>query len=119
MLAGDNGILQRATDAKTNTERANIIEQARTDILGQIAENKGENISKEQLKSILNTYFDEYEVNSLEISDDTSTSTDELTAKQGKYKIRLLEIYSGTFKSSKSNQIGIRVRNGRLYFSNL
>ena len=41
MLSGDNGILQKATEAKKNTEIATIIEQARTDILAQIAENKG------------------------------------------------------------------------------
>lgn len=119
MLSGDNGILQKATEAKTNTERASIIEQARTDILGQIAENKGKNISKDQLKSILNIYFVENEVNTLNIPDDTSTSNDELTSKEGNYKIKLSEIYSGTFKSSESNQIGIRVHNRDLLFTNL
>ncbi len=108
MLSGDNSILQRATDAKINTEKASIIEQARTDILAQIAENKGENISKEQLKSILNTYFDENEVNLLNLPSDTSTSAEELTSKEGNYKIKLSEIYSGYFdekvvKSSVAN----------------
>ena len=41
MLAGDNSILKRAVDAKERTERAEIIESAKTDVLGQIAENKG------------------------------------------------------------------------------
>ena len=67
----------------------------------------------------MNTYFDEDEVEALEIPDDTSTSNDELTAKEGNYKIKLSEIYSGTFKLSDSNQIGIRVIDGRLYFTNL
>ena len=53
MLTGDNSILQKATDAKTNTERKSVIELAQTDILGQITENKGETITETQLKTIL------------------------------------------------------------------
>ncbi len=44
MLSRDNGILQRATDAKTNTEKATMVELAKADILGQIVENKVETI---------------------------------------------------------------------------
>ena len=72
MLSWDNGILQKATDAKTNTERASVIEQARTYILGQIAENKGENISKDQLKNILNKYF--LDIDSLVLPNDLSNT---------------------------------------------
>ena len=32
MLSGDNGILQKVTDAKENTERAEIVENAKMDI---------------------------------------------------------------------------------------
>ncbi len=95
MLSGDNSILQKATDAKTNTEKQNIIELAKTDILGQIADNKGENISTQQLKTVLKTYFNENEVEALDIPNDVSTSNYELTTKKGEYKIRLSEIYSG------------------------
>ena len=35
MLTGENGILTRAQNAKEETEKANVIEQARTDILGK------------------------------------------------------------------------------------
>ena len=96
MLTGDNAILQRTTDAKTNTEKQNIIELAKTDILGQIADNKGENISTQQLKTVLKTYFNENEVEALDIPNDvSSTSNYELTTKKGEYKIKLSEIYSG------------------------
>ena len=97
MLSGDNGILQKATDAKTRTERATIIENAQTDILGQQAENKGKSISKQQLKSVLKNYFNENEVEELTIPNDISTSNDELTSKDGKYRIKLSEIYNGNF----------------------
>ena len=39
MLAGDNGILQRATDAKTNTEKANEKEQIQMEVLGSLNKN--------------------------------------------------------------------------------
>ena len=45
----------------------------------------------------MNTYFDNNEVSTLDIPDDTSTSNDKLTSKEGAYKIKLSEIYSGKF----------------------
>ena len=96
MLSGDNGILQKATDAKTNTDKAQIVENAKIDILAQIAENKGENISKEQLKTILNKYFEN--ITTLELPDDLSNSDIKLTANQtyGSYpNIALVDIYNG------------------------
>ena len=51
-LTGDNGILTRASDAKEQTEIAEIKEQIQTDILGEQAGNQGD-ISDGVLKSIL------------------------------------------------------------------
>ena len=45
----------------------------------------------------MNSYFNENEVASLELPDNTSTSNDVLTSKIGSYKIKLSEIYNGTF----------------------
>lgn len=95
MLAGDNGILQRATDAKTNTERKSVIESAQTDILGQIAENKGETITETQLKTILGKYF---EAINEDLPEDLSETTIALTAKEeygGYTNIALADIYNG------------------------
>lgn len=95
MLSGDNSILQKATDAKTNTERANVIELAKTDILGQIAENKGETISETELKTILGKYFEEFND---ELPEDLSGTTITLTAKEvygGYTNIALSDIYNG------------------------
>ncbi len=100
MLTGDNSILQKTTEAKTNTERKSVIELAQTDILGQIAENKGENISKDQLKDILDKYF--VDIATLELPDDLSNSDLKLNAKQiygGHQNIALTDIYNGKFKS--------------------
>lgn len=57
MLSGDNSILQKATEAKEITEKNQIIEQARLDILGEIASEKGEDPTETKIKEILVTYF--------------------------------------------------------------
>ena len=100
MLTGDNSILKRAVDAKERTERAEIIESAKTDILGQIAENKGKNITKEQLAIILNKQFKNVDENT--IPDDILNNDMKLTTIDEKYAINLSEIYNGRF--SKSNK---------------
>ena len=103
MLSGDNGILRQATNAKILTGKANIVEQAKLDILGQIAENKGQNISKDQLKIILNKYFEN--IDSLEIPNDLSDSDIKLNANQtygGYQNIALSEIYNGKFETAES-----------------
>ena len=95
MLTGDNSILKKATDSKKNTEESQIIEEAKIDILAKITDNEGKAISKKQLKDVLKNYFNEEEVGKLEIPDDLSTANDELTTKDGKYKIKLSDIYNG------------------------
>ena len=106
MLSGDNSILQRATDAKERTGIAEVVENAKLDVLAQIAENKGENISKVQLKSILNTYFDD--IDNLELPDDLSNSDIKLKANQsygGYQNIALVDIYNGTFVADENSNI--------------
>ena len=99
MLAGDNSILQKATDAKTNSEKQGIIEQARIDILGQQTENKGANITKEQLATILDKYFIAIATES--IPDEVSSTNDiELTTLDERYKINLSEIFKGKFANN-------------------
>ena len=57
MLTGENGILTQAKNAKTETERANIIEQVRLDILEKQTEKEGENITSGELEEILKNIF--------------------------------------------------------------
>ena len=96
MLTGNNGILQKAADAKKITGIAEIVENAKLDVLAQISENKGENITKDQLKKILNIYFED--IDTLEIPDDLSNSDIKLNANQtygGYQNIELSKIYNG------------------------
>ena len=88
-LTGENGILTRASDAREQTEIANVIEQAKTDILGIQAEKKDGNITKGELKTVLDKYFDDIpEDFSI---DDVFTTKDEY----GNHEIAVSEIYNG------------------------
>ena len=88
-LTGDNGILTKASKAREQTEIANVIEQAKTDVLGIQTENKDGNITKGELKTVLDKYFDV-------VPDDYTTET-VLTTKDeyGNHKITVSEIYNG------------------------
>ena len=88
-LTGENGILTRASDAREQTERTNVIEQARTDILGIQTEKKEGNITKGELKTVLDKYFDDVPEDFT--IDDVFTTKDEY----GKHEIAVSEIYNG------------------------
>ena len=94
MLTGENGILTQAQNAKKETERANIIEQVRLDILEKQTEKEGENITSGELEEILKKYFSNDEENLKDIIE--GTSTDKLISKEDEtIKIDLSEIYDG------------------------
>lgn len=100
MLSGDNGILQRATDAKTNTERRSIIEQARLDILAGITDKKGADLTANEIKEILGTYF-----TSNTIPEDLTDLTQEMTTKSGAYKVKLSEVLNGANIASPTQTV--------------
>ena len=108
MLTGNNSILQKATDAKNNTERASVIEQARTDVLGYQAENKGIDLEKTQLKSVLETYFKDVPT---ELPDGEELSNLELTTldKYGTHQIKVHEIYNGSLAESNDGILASNV----------
>lgn len=100
MLAGDNSILQKATDAKEYSERAEIVENAKIDVLSEITKNKGTDLQESQLKSVLEKYF----INSgipEELPSDLSTL--ELTTMNGKYKVLASEVYNGNLLKSPTS----------------
>ena len=96
MLSGDNTILGRATTAKVNTERQQVIETARVDILGKMSENKG-SLSENELIDILTSA--NYNTQGT-LSDEESILDRSLTSKDGKYIILVSEIYNGNLNSS-------------------
>lgn len=97
MLSGDNGILQRATDAKEYTERAEIVENAKLDILAKMSEKKGENLTAAELEEILTS--SNYNTQG-RLSNEENILERTLTSKNGKYQIPVSEIYNGTLTNT-------------------
>ena len=83
MLTGQNGILNRASEAKVQTEIASIKEQIQMDILEKQSKNQG-NISDDILEEILEKYGTLSEENKVLITD------------EGNYKIKVSDIFNGT-----------------------
>ena len=105
MLLGNNGILQKATDAKQDTERQSVIEQAKIDVLEYQVENKDKDLDKTQLKSVLDTYFKD--VPDLADLSETEIKEKQLEtlAKYGTHTITVFEIYNGNIKSNNLQTI--------------
>ena len=99
-LTGDNGILSKATEAKEETEKARVVEEAKTDILGKQAENEGSEISESDLKEVLGKYFTDVPE---ELPEGEALGEYELTAKEeyGGYKIKVGEIWRGELEKEK------------------
>ena len=96
MLTGQNGILTQAQNAKEQTEKASLIEQAQTDLLGKQAENSSGNVTSEALKEVLDKYFSDVP------GADAITVETDITAKEeyGNYKMKVSDIYDGEIKGS-------------------
>ncbi len=100
-LTGDNGVLTKAVSAKEKTGRAEIIENAKLDIIG-IQSDKDGKLTTGDLKGVLDKYLKDVpeEITAEDIA------TLELATKDGKYKIKVSEIYSGKLiEASKSKTI--------------
>ena len=96
MLSGNNGILQKATIAKENTDREAIIETAKMDILSKQTENHG-SLNADELEEILTS--PNYNTQG-SLSNEEAILNKTLTSKDGKYEIPVSEIYNGTLSSS-------------------
>lgn len=101
-LIGENGVINKASDAKIETEIADIKEQIQIDIIGEQVGNK-ENISDSVLKEILEKYgtinYDE--------EDGTIKS---ITTNKGNYEIAMADIWNGTTVADSTNT-GVNVAN--------
>ena len=86
-LKGDNGILTQARNAKEQTEKADIIERAKIEIVGVQSENNGE-LPKEDLDRILKSYDKD---GTIRIDDEENRYI--VTSKN--YKILESDIWSG------------------------
>lgn len=98
-ITGNNGLLERAQRARDETDKYNVIEQAKIEILGLTLDNLEDSITKAQLKEVLDKYFDEVPlVEDLPSGDELLNL--KLTTKEayGKDTIAINEIYTGVIK---------------------
>ena len=89
-ITGKSGITNQARESKNKSERQEIIESAKSQISDTVVENVGTDITRSQLKEILDKYFKN-------VPDDYTLDT-ELTTKSeyGDYVIKVSEIYNNT-----------------------
>ena len=106
-ISGDNGILSNAAKAKRETEIADIVEQIRIEILGEMADNEGKDPTPDDVERIALGYG----------SVEGSTYEDKvLKTTKGNYDIKLSEIWpldetsQGEIPSSKELEIGSIVK---------
>jgi len=90
-LTGENGIITKTIEARKATEIAEVIERAKTDILGIQAENNGK-ITKGQLKLILEKYFQDVPD---ELTDNLSALILITKDEYGNHEIKVSDIYNG------------------------
>ena len=72
------------------TDKSNIIEQARLDIMAKVAEKRGADLTESEIIEILGKYF-----TSESIPENLTDLTHELTTKSGGYSVPLSEILEG------------------------
>ena len=89
-ITGKSEITNQARESKNKSERQEIIESAKSQISDTLVENVGTDITRSQLKEILDKYFEN-------VPDDYTLDT-ELTTKSeyGNYVIKVSEIYDRT-----------------------
>ncbi len=105
-ISGENGIIQKAVEARTQTDIANVKEQARLDITELQMDKLGEEITEEELETILLKY------GSFEESENEKDILDRILTTEKGNKIQVSEIYEGNIKSESGVPIKIRINTG-------
>ncbi len=99
ILTEDNGLLNQIERATEETEKAEIIERAKTDILDLQAENISEDITIGQLKEVLNKYFEGVP------EKDKLPKKLKSKSEYGGYEIEILDIYNGTLTDITASEV--------------
>ena len=99
MLTGNNGILNRAGEARDITEEKQIIEEAQLDILAQQASKLSGDLTEAELEGILSPKYGTLS------TEEERTIDKKLTTTDGKYVIPVSKIYNGELKVSLPTQV--------------
>ena len=90
--------MTQAQNAKEETEKASVIEQAQTDVLGEQAKTTNGEITENTLKTVLEKYFENVPE---ELPEDLTTLELKSKEEYGGHLINVSEIYSGTLEKTK------------------
>ena len=98
-LSGPNGILTNATKAREDNAKAQVIEEARVDILAKQTEKMGESPTAEELEQILTPKYGT-------LSNEENILDRTLTTQDG-YKIPVRDIWNGTLSGASTGGIEV------------
>ena len=90
-LSGDNGILNRAKEAKDTTQKQSLIEEVQVGILEKQVGNETGELTSNNLKEVLEQYFDGVP-DADEIKPETTLKT---KSQYGSYILKVSDIYGG------------------------
>ena len=86
-MQGNSGIISKADESKSQTERKEVIEKAKMTISEKVVDNGGNELTRSELKEILEQYF-------INVPEDYTLETILKTKEEnGKYEIKVSEIY--------------------------
>ena len=86
-MQGNSGIITKADESKSQTERKEVIEKAKMTISEKVVNNGGNELTRSELKEILEQYF-------INVPEDYTLETILKTKEEnGKYEIKVSEIY--------------------------
>ena len=87
LMQGNSGIITKADESKSQTERKEVIEKAKMTISEKVVDNGGNELTRSELKEILEQYF-------INVPEDYTLETILKTKEEnGKYEIKVSEIY--------------------------
>lgn len=87
LMQGNSGIISKADESKSKTERKEVIEKAKMTVSEEVVNNGGNELTRSELKEILEQYF-------INVPEDYTLETILKTKEEnGKYEIKVSEIY--------------------------
>ena len=87
LMQGNSGIISKADESKSQTERKEVIEKAKMTVSEKVVNNGGNELTRSELKEILEQYF-------INVPEDYTLETILRTKEEnGKYEIKVSEIY--------------------------
>ncbi len=87
LMQGNSGIISKADESKSQTERKEVIEKAKMTVSEKVVNNGGNELTRSELKEILEQYF-------INVPEDYTLETIlKIKEENGKYEIKVSEIY--------------------------